>query len=159
MKNINDFARFTVVNQYSKLESETLLFNTREEAEKEFNKIAENILWETNRLEDSHWRNNTEGLSVELRELTALPQSVIDEMNEAETDEERDEIWNDNLHTYSTTLKTRFTYLSDDWNEEKGEFEVKEKDIDGGLYASLPFSKDCVSLVTGEVVTLKGAIQ
>lgn len=159
MKNINDFSRFSVVNQYSKLEGETLLFNTREEAEKEFNKIAENILWETNRLEDSHWRNNTEGLSVELRELTALPQSVIDEMNEAETEEERDEIWNDNLHTYSTTLKTRFTYLSDDWNEEKGEFEVKEKDINGGLYSSLPFSKDCVSLVTGETVTLKGAIQ
>lgn len=159
MKNINDFSRFSVSNEYSKLESETLLFNTREEAEKEFNKIAENILWETNRLEDSHWRNNIEGLSVELRELTALPQSVIDEMNESETDEERDGIWNDNLHTYSTTLKTRFTYLSDEWNEEKNEFEVKEKDINGGLYSSLPFSKDCVSLVTGEAVTLKGSIQ
>lgn len=156
MKKINDLGRFSVVYHYDKLYGEVLIFKTLEEAENEFNEISKVLLRQTERLESSHWRKgNKEGLWVELRELRALPQSVINEINEAEPSEED---WGDILHTYSTRLKTHITYLSDDWNEETGEFEIKEKFINGCLYNTLPFSEKCVNLETGEEVTLNGAI-
>lgn len=162
MKKLNDLPRFSVRYQYSKENSSTDLFMTPEAANTAYQSIKSDLLSETNRLESRHWNNNTEGLEVELCELTMLPQSDIEDITAAETEKEQEELWNEALFTYSEKLFSTFTYLSDEFNEnlgDKGEFVIKEREIQGGTYSTIPFSKDCVSLIDGSEVVAKGAIK
>lgn len=162
MKTIQNQNRFSVHYEFSKTNSETLTFATLEEAQASYDKIAVNLLDESNALDIYHWRNNTEGLSVCLRELTALPQSEIDEYNECETEEQQDEMWIGFVFDYSKTLQTAYTYLSNDWDEnlgKNGEFIIKLNAGEFATFSTLPFSKEAVNIVTGATEILKGGIE
>lgn len=140
MKNsIKNLNRFSVEYSYSKNESETNTFATLEEAQKAYNDIAGSILSDTNSLENSHWRNNAEGLSCELRELKEIPVKELENLKDAEDENEQMEIWNEILFTHSERLKTKITFLSDGFDEtlgKDGEFIVKEKEIAGAIYGT-----------------------
>jgi len=138
-KLIKDLHRFSVSYNYSKNECETNTFETLGEAEKAYNEIAKNILSETNSLENSHWRNNTEGLSCELRELTHISTEGLENLNDSETEEDQLEVWSNLQFTFSKRLKTKYTFLSDEVDEnlgKNGEFIVKENEIYGTTYAT-----------------------
>lgn len=156
--NINQFPKFSVTHNYCKTDSTTDLFYTEEEAMKVYESISKSILSDTNSLEKSHWYNNNEGLSVELRKISALPKSDIEEILSAETDKDQEKLWIEATFSYSETLVTKYTFVSDEWDEEKDEFLIKEKEVEYALYSTLPFSKECVDIETGEAVILKGAI-
>lgn len=156
---INQFPKYSVSYQSSKTESSTTLFELEKEATDTYNSIAADLLYETNRLEDSHWRNNTEGLEVELKKIQAIPAEDIEEILSAETEEDQDDLWNKAIFTYSTTILSKVTLLSDEWSDEKNEFLIKESERKYSSYSTLPFSKDCIDLETGENVTMKGAIE
>ena len=136
MKAISNLDRFSVEYFYSKNTGETNTFATLEDAEKAYNEISERILYDTNNLENSHWRNNNEGLSCELRELKEIPTKELEDLNDAEDEDDQLEKWTELLFTYSIRLKTKSTFLSDEFNEELGEFIIKEKEIDGTTYGT-----------------------
>ena len=144
MKNsIKNLNRYSVEYSYSKNESETNTFATLEEAEKAYNDIACSILSDTNSLENSHWKNNTEGLTCELRELKKIPVKELKNLKDAEDENEQMEIWNTILFTHSERLKTKITFLSD-------EFIVKEKEIAGATYSTYFGAKpECI--LTSEI--------
>lgn len=149
MKNsIKNLNRFSVEHSYSKNESETNTFATLEEAEKAYNDIANSILSDTNSLENSHWRNNTEGLSCEIRELKEITVEELENLKDAEDENEQMEIWTEILSTHSERLKTKITFLSDEFDEtlgKDGEFVVKEKEIAGATYGTYFGAKpECV---------------
>jgi hypothetical protein len=157
--NINQFPKFSVIHNYCKIDCTTDLFSTEEEAMKVYERISRSILNDTNSLEISHWRNNSEGLSVEIRKISAMPSNEITEILNAENEEEQNTAWNEAIMTYSEPVKAKYTFLSDEWSEEENGFIIKETETEHALYSTLPFSKNCVNLETGEEVILKGAIK
>lgn len=116
--------------------TETKSYKTIEEAQIAYNEIANDLLRVTNGLEKSHWNNNKEGLRCELRQMRVIPIKVVSKLNEAETQDEINEIWAESMFTYSDRLKTRTTFLSDEWSSELGEFLIKETENVGITYGT-----------------------
>jgi len=158
MKTISQLNRFSVENNYSKNDSETKTFSTLEEAEVSYKSISENIISETNALEDSHWRNNTEGLSVVLKKLNSLPKNDLNEIINAETEEEQKELFSKAIFDYSEIIKNKFTFLSDEWDEVNDTFIIKEIETTTPIYSTMPFSEECVNLDSNEIVIRIGVI-
>lgn len=139
MKSIKNLDRFSVEFNNSKTGGETTIFATLEEATAFYNEISNSLLSDTNSLEDDFWRNNKEGLSCELRQLIELPKDEVEKFLEAEDEDEQNYIWGDLLFTYSKRLKTKKTFLSDEFDEtigKNGEFIVKEQEFEGIAYGT-----------------------
>ncbi len=115
---------------------ETEIFKTLDEAKKHYDSI--DVMDFSGIDEKYYWRNNEEGQSAELRVIEELPVSLLEEMNEAETEEEMTDLFmnEDPHHTFSKRIETKYSFLSDDWNEETSERIIKENKVDGITYGT-----------------------
>jgi hypothetical protein len=121
-----------------KMNGETELFSTLEEATKHYESI--NVM-DFSHVDSSYWYNNKEGQEAELRELIELPVSLIEELNECENEEEMMEAYmkDDVHHTYANRIETKYSFLSDEWDEtlgKDGEFIIKENKVAGITYGT-----------------------
>lgn len=137
---------------------DTYCFHTLEEAKAKYEEITGCLLSDTEKLDDKHWYNNRTGLQVELCELTTIPEDEYNELLETEDEEDFEEAWGELIYTYSDCLETTKTFLSDEFDEDKNEFIIKEQRIEGRTYGTVPFSKEGINILTGEKSTIKGAI-
>jgi hypothetical protein len=117
---------------------QTEIFATLEEAKKHYDSID---VMDFSSADKSFWYNNKEGYEAELRELKELPISLITELNECETEEEMMEayMYDDVHHTYADRIETKYSYLSDEWDEtlgKDGEFVIKENKVAGITYGT-----------------------
>lgn len=121
-----------------KINGQTELFSTLEEATKHYETID---VMDFSHAGSSYWYNNKEGQEAELRELTELPISLIEELNDCENEEEMMEAFmNDDVHhTYANRIETKYSFLSDEWDEtlgKDGEFVIKENKVAGITYGT-----------------------
>jgi len=136
MNTIKNLNRFSVTNKISENESITNDFATLVDAEKAYNEFAKSILDRTNSLERIRTKKGDFILEVELLELKQIPISEVENLKNAESDEEISEIWAELQFTYSERLKTKATYLSDNYNSETGEYIIESKEFEGKIYGT-----------------------
>ena len=160
------FSVETTYGNYYAQQSDVEFFATKEEAEEFYNKQT----IDQSHMEDCSWSKDGEQptFSIEMRELQSLPADVIEEMEE-EAEEMQSEIA-DAYHTYSIRLKTKSYFFNKEavinhWDseEEKAEKEQMNRweltEYEGSIYSTLPFSKEVISLIDGEVSKMKGGIE
>lgn len=94
-------------------------------------------------------------------ELKNISIDSLDALEMAQNEEEFNELLADDIFTYSTRLKTAFTYGEFDSARDEDDKEVgwviRLTEGNGGTYSTVPFSEKGISL-TGESVIIKGAI-
>lgn len=157
MQNIDKIKRFTVISEYPN-NSYTYTFTTLKEAKLKFKKEKDLLIYESKQLEDRHWRNNQEGLSVELKELRYLPQDLIDNINDSN---DENDLIREAIFTYSTTIKTSITFMEHKYNLRTHKSYGKLIQINNTLplYSTIAFDKECVYLKTKEKTIAKGCVQ
>lgn len=147
----NKFATISNSGNYYAQDSKQENFPTLEEAEKDYE------TWDFSQYDMKDWKWSKDGeqpeISIELIELQYLPQPKIDEITEAENDEEKEALISEYIFTYGTRIKTKM-YI---WDMEKQEYVLRE--TEQKTYDTLAFSEEVVDLKTGEKMLMKGQIK
>lgn len=130
--------RFSTLLTDNRVHSDVQIFDTLEEATAHYNSID---VMDFSGAGSQFWWNNKEGYEAELRELTELPVSLIEELNDCEDEGKMMEAYmNDDVHhTYANRIETKYSYLSDEWDDtlgKDGELVVKEKKVAGITYGT-----------------------